>query len=286
MKLSYYVLSGLISMNFCASAFADDNSSSQSSNESQQVASQPLISDGTLIEVDELGLSITPPTGWEVIKNEYNLSFVIQEPKKENEKPNYKDPKFQRHITVAAMHSSSPIDDKRAAELEAELVKKSSDSALISDFTVFDRKFFDYKGKDDGLVLYSTLKINQFDMMQMHVLLSGESKQFLLTYTDLAKRFQADESTLTSVWQTMTTVDVLGFSPIRYMKEIQLSSGIAGGLFVVLATVLYRRRKDRISFERFHSELDSGSFDGDFDSLESDGWSLDAQPVSYAENNL
>ena len=222
------------------------------------VESKTFISDGSVIPLDNLGITIAPPAKWEVVTNGGSLSVVMREQREPA--PAYEKPKYQRNITVAAIHKSSPIDEQRATELKAELIKNFSSDSLVSNFTILEHKFFDYRGKNDGLLIYSNLNVGEYPMMQMHVLVSGEQKQFLLTYTDLAERFS--DSTVgfyEKAWASMVSTQVTGLSPNR-MDAYMRYGALAGGVFMFgLVGILFRRKASKYDYSSDADQLmDSG----------------------------
>lgn len=217
------------------------------------VASQTFKSDGGAVSLENLGVTITPPAGWEVSTNTGSLSVVMSEPRQEA--PAYEKPKYQRNITVAAMHQASPIDEKRATELKADMMKTFGADPLVSNFQIIEHKFFNYRGKNDGLLVYSSLNIGDYPMMQMHVLVSGQAKQFLLTYTDMADRFSDQkDGSYEAAWNSIVSVEVTGASPNRYEAYMRYGAGAGGFLMLCIALLLIRRRATRVDYG---SEADS-----------------------------
>lgn len=251
----------------------------QAAEASQTVASQTFKSDGGAVSLENLGVTITPPAGWEVSTNTGSLSVVMSEPRQEA--PAYEKPKYQRNITVAAMHQASPIDEKRAEQLKAEMIKTFGADPLVSNFQVIEHKFFNYRGKNDGLLVYSSLSIGEYPMMQMHVLVSGQAKQFLLTYTDMADRFSDQkDGSYEAAWNSIVSIEVTGASPNRYEAYMRYGAGVGGFLMLGLALLLIRRRATRFDYG---SEADamieaddsvSGMATSVFSTL-AGGWKLD-----------
>lgn len=205
------------------------------------VESKTFVSDGSTTTLENLGITIAPPAGWEVVTNNGSLSVIMREQREPA--PAYEKPKYQRNITVAAIHKSSPIDETRANELKEELTKSFSSDSLVSEFSIREHKFFDYRGTNDGLLVYSDLKVGEYPMMQMHILVSGAEKQFLLTYTDLADRF-ADPTNgfYEKAWASMVSTQVTGLSPNR--MDTYYKYGAIGGGFLMFGLVgLLMRRK-------------------------------------------
>jgi hypothetical protein len=209
--------------------------------------SRTFVSDGTPVALETLGIKITPPAGWEVSVNDGSLSVVLREPKVTT--PSYDKPKYQRNITVAAIHRASPIDETRAAELKNEMATTFGADSLVSSFQVIEHKFFNYRGANDGLLVYSSLNIGEYPMMQAHVLLSGQEKQFLLTYTDLAERFANEQDgAFAQAWSTMVSTDVTGLAPQRYEAYARYAAAGGGVFFLFGALWFLRRRVTRVDF--------------------------------------
>ena len=116
-----------------------------------------------------------------------SLSVILTEPK--DPKPSYDKPKYQRNITVATAHRSTPIDEKRAEQLVEQMKEKFGKDAFITDFQILETRFFNHRGTNDGLLVYTSLNLGEYPMMQMHILVSGNENQFLVSYTDLPDRF-------------------------------------------------------------------------------------------------
>jgi hypothetical protein len=202
-----------------------------------------FVSDGAPLEFQKSGLKITPVTGWEMVTDSGNLTLIMQEPEDSNVV--YDKPTFRRNITVATIQNPSPIDQQRAKEFSEEMTGIFAKDGMSKDFKILEHKFFNYKGKDDGLIVYSTFRMrDEFDMMQMHILISGEEKQFLMTYTDLAERF-SEEAMFNKAWQSMVSAEVQGIAPKRYAGFIKY--GALGGIFFMSVAVFgfVRSRKAR-----------------------------------------
>jgi len=206
------------------------------------------VADGSPLNLDNLGMSITPPKGWEVQTQNGSLSVIMREPAVANAQPG--ETKYQRNITIAAIHKASPIDEKRATELKAELMSKFGSDGSLSDFKVGEHKFFNFHGNNDGLLVYSTMTVREFPMMQMHILVSGKDKQFLLTYTDLASQFGAEKDpAYAAAWDSMVSIQVKGQAPTRF--DLYKNHLIAGGtgLFLLLVGWILRRRAANVDFK-------------------------------------
>ncbi len=199
------------------------------------------------INIEKLGLSLTPPAGWEVKEDMGGLTLFIEEPKKEVK--NFSKPIFQRNITLATIHEAAPIDEIRAQELRKQLEEKFSKDASVKNFQVLEHRFIDHKDKNDGLIIYTSYTTGEFDMMQMHLLISGEEKQFLTTYTDLASDFgKNDSGAYNEAWKSMTSIQVKGESPKRYFQLVRYGVLGLGGLVFLCLLWFLRRRANNIDY--------------------------------------
>ena len=211
-------------------------------------------SDGSPFTMSELGVVINPPKGWQVSTQTGSLSLVMREPAVANVAPGQT--KYQRNITVAAIHKASPIDEKRAEQLKAELIRSFGSDPSVSDFKIMEHKFFNYHGNNDGLLVYSSLNIREFSMMQMHVLVSGQDKQFLMTYTDLANQFGTEKDpSFAAAWDSMVSIQVNGQAPSRIdqYKPYAITGASAFGL--LLLGWFLRRRASNVDYKGVADEL-------------------------------
>jgi len=160
------------------------------------------------------------------------------------------------------MHEAAPIDEIRATAFEEEFLKMISRSGAMQDFKFNEHRLFDYKGEKDGLVFFAQHMANGFQMMQMIILVSGESKQYLLTYTDLASRF-SEQQAYDAAWKSMTSIEVPGIAPKRYMREMKIGGAIAGGLLVIILPFAFARlssqRRIRKMVNALENDWDKGS---------------------------
>ena len=247
-----------------------------------------FVSDGTMIGIERLGIAIAPPAGWEVVTDASDLSLVMQEEK--DEKPDYKNAKYRRNITVAAIHESSPIDDKRALELKKEMTETFSKDSVVGDFQILEHRFFNYRGENDGLLVYSSLKVNEYEMMQMHILVSGAEKQFLLSYTDLAERFtQAGNAEFEAAWTSMNSIEVTGSAPNRFEQYYEPAAYGGTAAVLLLSLLIIRRRRSRHDYMADVEELglDSDDFSNHSAMATMNGkWKLGGESSSQDEEEF
>lgn len=230
--------------------------------------SSSFVSDGTPYKFDQDRATISPIKGWNVEPKGSGMALVMKEVLPEaapNAPKDYSQPLFARNITVMAYNEASPIDEERAAEFKEQFLKMAQKQGSMPDLQFTSHKFFNFKGENDGLVFFTQHTSNGFTMMQMHILVSGASRQYLLTYNDLANRFSNQES-YDQAWKAMTSIDVQGVAPVRYVREAKIGGAIAAGfLFLVLpfafARFMSRRRLNSL-VSSLQDEWDSGAVSG------------------------
>lgn len=257
-----------------------------------QPTPRTFISDGQLFAMDEIGFSIIPPATWEVSTYESSMTMVMREPK--DDKPSYDKPKYQRNITVTSIAKASPIDESRAIELEASMTKRASEDSSIQNFKVIEHKFFNYRGENDGLLVYSSMDLGEYKMMQMHVLVSGEEKQFLMTYSDLAERFSdAADTNFAKAWSSIVSTTVKGLTPNRQEKMVRVGSIAAGALLLLLTVFFIRRRQnksryanDADAFEDFDSVNNDGEATGSMIATLANGWRIGSKVANASADDL
>jgi hypothetical protein len=202
------------------------------------------------------GVNIKVPQGWEVAPGTAGVSLLLQEPapdmqaiEKQAAKTGKPQTTFRRNITVAAIHQPSPIDEQRATELRTELASRFGQGSSVKEFQVTEHKFFNYRGKNDGLVAYTSMLLSDVPVMQMHILVSGAEKQYLLTYTDLAESLTNPANpSFEAAWNSMVSIEVEGAAPQRidYLKIAQATGGGLGLLIVAFIGFRLLRRSNPI----------------------------------------
>jgi hypothetical protein len=236
------------------------------------------ISNGTVINLDD-DVSLSPIAGWKIDRKASGMSLVMKEVLPAPVGAiDYSKPIFARNITVMTLPSARPMDSASVEEVKADISKMISRQGALTDFRFTDVKSFDYKGKNDGLVLYSQLTVNKFSMMQMQIVISGEKNAYLLTYSDLAANF-ANPATYDAAWKSMTSITVDGVAPVRYEKEVTTGITVFAGMVVLFAPLLFLRwlsaRRIRILAEELQYDWDHGAKKSDADYELSDIHSLD-----------
>ncbi|WP_141735378.1 hypothetical protein [Oligoflexus tunisiensis] len=209
----------------------------------------PRIAEGRPWMAPEIGLTLTPPTGWLIQPNHRGKTLVLQPVRTQEKIKDYSKPTYDRNITVAVMHEARPIDETEALSLRKKLEVDFGQAPGVRDFQVLEHRFIDYRQKADGILLYTAFLLNGFPMSQMHIFISGSKNSALLTYTDLTDAFQNNEEAMTQAWNAMISAELEGVAPKRY--EELLYTGSALGLMLVsgFLVVLLRRRSAHKMYE-------------------------------------
>jgi hypothetical protein len=246
------------------------------------------IADGSPIEITP-GVTIKPINGWNLERKAAGMALVMKEvlPTSSATPTDYTKPIFARNISVMTLSKSRPIDSKAIAELKAEITKMILRDPSLSDFSFTEAKLFDYKEKNDGVVLFSQLTVNNYQMMQMQIVISGSEKSYLLTYSDLAANF-SNPTTFDAAWNSMTSIVVPGLAPKRYYKEMLLGGALSGGFLALVAPFFLIRwrtsRKIRKLAEELQYDWDHGALKTDADYELSEIGQLEAtRPVKHNE---
>lgn len=230
----------------------------------QEATPSQFISDGSVVRFDQDRASLVPIPGWQVEPKGAGMALVMKEviTADPNAPVDYSKPLFARNISVLTLNHPSPIDESRAASFQEEYMSLATRDGVMKDLQITSHKFFNYKGENDGLVFFAQHTANGFQMMQMMILISGEEKQYLLTFTDLASQFANPES-YDAAWKSMTSILVPGVAPKRYMKEMKISGAVAGGLALIILPFGFARlssqRRIRKMIDELQADWDNGA---------------------------
>jgi len=209
------------------------------------------------VVIPEAGVRITPPEGWSASRDVAQLTLVMKEPG--DPKPSYDKPKYQRNVTLMTLHQSSPMDFARMEEFKQELTKQFSQGGSTSNFQIVDSKIFDYRQNISAILVYSSIHIGEYPMMQMHVLVSGKDKQYVMTYTDLAERFnQTNDPAFSAVWASMMSIEVEGTPPTRFEQRLGFYLGGGGIFMIAMAMGLWSFARSRTSYRHYADLAVSG----------------------------
>lgn len=261
--ISKVLLMGFLGLSFTAFAGAGGDFLSKLMSEGKAMVEGTFQSDGSKVYSTGPLFSITPPQGWAVTHGPGGNSptLIMQEPEQKFVKGS-KDPIFRRNITVSLIQQSAPIDDVRLKSFKEDLEKKFGNNSLTRNFQVIETRFGNWKGTKDAIIAYAGWLAGDIQMMQMHILVSGNDHQYMMSYTDMASRFLPESEQMTAAWNTMMSLDLDGAAPSRYTSVI-IGGSIALsilGLLMFSRSLRRRRHYQLLSDEGFEGEVSKSEF--------------------------
>ena len=215
----------------------------------------PRTADGNPVTIEELGITINPLADWEISHNNLGMSLILQAPKSTEiicDKITYRP-----NLTVVAVHEPRPIDELTAKELKEDLKETISKGSGVKNIEIDEQhRFFDYRGTSDGLIIYSAFTFGDAKMRQIHTFVSGDKKQFHLTYTDLAEELEKDQ-VFENAWKMISSFQVTGEAPARF-ESLKLGIGVLILITACFSVLFYKRRRDfNRALNDFQDEPDS-----------------------------
>ena len=202
-----------------------------------------VVSNGSRVNIEASGFSITPPEGWEVRLDVGNAPILMEAQKQAGTA-------YQRSVQVMAFKGPKFIDSTTAKEIEQLLVRKFSESsAAIEDYRIRNNTDIEMADGRKGILFYSEFKFDGTPLMQAHVLVSSRTGHLIATYTDLAEHFEREENQafLAEAWATMTSLELDSSTPGRF--EGPIAAGVAifviSGFLGVFFLVRYRMARKR-----------------------------------------
>lgn len=190
-----------------------------------------FIAQGEAVEIPDAGFTITPPIGWEVQRNTTGASLLFEAPKVEGA-PGVVT--FQPSIRIMTINEPRPIDDMTKEEYSEIIQEKNSALGGVSNFNIRSADKVTLQNGVEGFLYYTEFTLGSTPMMQMHILVSSETKHFLMTYLDLASVFETEGSpALATAYTSMQSV-VLDSKPADRFAKYYVWGGVALALIVFL----------------------------------------------------
>jgi hypothetical protein len=209
------------------------------------------ISDGTRISLPEKGLSIVPPTGWEVHRKYPNTTLLLQVPYK-------KGMEYQRTIQVMRFSGGVPIDDVSGHEFNEIIEQKYSQAeGSISDYRMRNHMVTTMGDSSKGILFYSEFMLQETAIMQAHILVSSADNHYLMTYTDLASHFEGEKASefLTTAWDSMISSKLESEAPVRMRVPIVFAFAFGFSILMVLLVLSVRKYKAGRGYESIMGEV-------------------------------
>lgn len=218
-----------------------------------EAASLPdrFIANGERISVAEKGISIVPPTGWEVHANVSGSTLLFQVPKQPGMV-------YQRTIQVMAFSGARPMDQMTEEDFANEITKNfSGENGMSSGYQIHNRQSVELENGTKGILFYAGFNMGDVPMMQMHILVSSRDRHYLMTYTDLAEHFDSDKNSgyLDAAYSSLISAQVDSNPPMRFEATVMIFVGL--GLFMALLGVIRLLQVQRSKKFRDEAEKDS-----------------------------
>ena len=212
-----------------------------------------FIANGEEVEIPNLGFSLTPPTGWEVIRNGSGASLLFQAPKP-NEKPGVVT--YQANIRVMAFDDPRPMDDSTKDEFNKIILDKYSViSSRVSNYLIRSAEKVQLSNGTNAYLYYAEFMFDTTPTMQMHILVSNAHHHFLMTYTDMASVFEAQDSPgLAIAYTSMQSVKLDSVPPERFTKYYYFGGALLALFFLMITVRIVRVQKMKRLGERIESE--------------------------------
>ena len=251
-----------------------------------------IASDGSPVTLNDRGFSVTPPKGWEYRTDLPNLSLVLQAPKEKGQT-------YQKSIQVMVRNTPVAIDETTAVQFEAELTKVFGKSMTnVTDFHIRNHELVELTNGTKAILYYTGMNLDGFNLMQIHVVASSDTKHFIATYTDLAEFFDkgTDSPVLMTAWTALSSLQFSGAAPQRFEMPIRVFAVIGGIILIgillsvgrtLMATVRYRKLTTGMDAEEngYEDEGTDGSSHGseEFKMVPSEQPSSIKRPIGFGD---
>jgi hypothetical protein len=216
-----------------------------------------MVSDGNRVTVKEGDFSIVPPRGWEVYTHLPSLTLLMQVPHQAGQK-------YQRTIQVAAFSGPRYVDEVTAREYEDIIVRKFSQATTsVEGYRIRNHMVIEMADGRDGLLFYTEFQIGGVPLMQAHVLVSSQTRHYLMTYTDVAEHFENDAASqfLTEAWDSMISVQLATRTPTRFESALFIGGGGLALLFLGATWMVFRRWRSGRQYREYAEGRGLGDVD-------------------------
>ncbi|MBP6218259.1 MAG: hypothetical protein KA436_06710 [Oligoflexales bacterium] len=219
-------------------------------------ADGPVLSDGKIIEVKAKEFSIAPPIGWQIQKESWNISLLLQGPPQKREKTPHGDKtlSYQRNIQVLAFHGALDFDERTIQDFKITLAEQYSKLPFVKDFKVQSSDSVVLADGADAVLFYTDFFMAETPMMQAHLLVSSPSRHYVISFTDFAENLLGgmDSPHFKEAWDSMKSFHTeLRPSSSGFYSLSAVLLGVIAALFI--AGVIFNRRRKK---EVFEDEMD------------------------------
>ena len=152
--------------------------------------------------------------------------------------------KYRPSFSIRTVHHPSPIDEQRKKQFIEEITHQFTEAVPHKEFQILNSTDYQTLQPSQAYVVYSSYVSSGLDIIQIHVLLSSATEQFILSYSDLDELFRTDSERAQIPWQMIGSFEVQGNPSPRYAGLVLYGSlSILILLIVIIRSLIYRRRQ-------------------------------------------
>ncbi|MFK7872746.1 MAG: hypothetical protein AB8C84_06175 [Oligoflexales bacterium] len=242
------------------------------------LAQEDIISDGSVLHIEDKEFKVTPPIGWEVHNSDGRSGLLLQ-------KPFVEGMKYQPNIRVMTFQEPKYIDDYTADQFEETLIERfSKSSSSIQNYIVRNNQMVNMADGREAILYYTQFTFDKTELMQAHLLISGVERHYLISYTDLTENFeentQSEGSPLQKAWSSITSVTLESDGPTRFQSPRSLLITTILIIFILCFTWFIRRRKAINKYQK----IDDDDDDDDDDEFNTEDDDVETN-IDYSNNS-
>ncbi len=275
-----------LGLTICGLAHAEASGTPPAVPAATPAAPSTFIANGERIEIKEAAFTIVPPSGWEVLKNFSGASYYFQAPKIEAE-PGVVT--YQSNIRVMVLNEPKPIDDTTKDEVGKLIVDKNGALPGITNYAIRSADKVTLQGGAEGFLYYTEFSLGSTPMMQMHIMTSSATKTFLMTYTDLASVFEAENSPgLTTAYTSLQSATVDSKPAERFAQYYVVGGGVLALILLLIIIRVIRGFNMKRLGEKIESEdpSDTARSDDDDDDPYSDAVEIQSSVARIDDEDM
>lgn len=185
----------------------------------------------------EIDFAMLPPSGWQQKKHLAGRSAVFEAPESDG---------YRATLAVQLNYQPVYFDKTGIEEITEEIVQKvARQGGTIPDFEVLKSELVRNAEGRGALLVYTTFSIETVRLMQAHLVLSNDSGHIVISFTDIASRFNFNDTQTAfhQAWKSMMSASLSGPTPRRYvdlMKYSIYALFFMAGIMVILAVRRHR----------------------------------------------
>ena len=207
------------------------------------------------VELPQKELSIQIPDGWSVLKDIPKTTLFL-------EPAELSPQEYKRNIQVFTFRGSKYIDQQSSHGIAEDLINKfSAKDSIVSDFQLREHELIQLNNGNQALLFYADFTLADTPMMQAHLVFSGESFNYLISFTDVASHFGQDDASrniIDQVWNTFLSATTATKAPNRFSMAdlILLCSSCAFLVLLISGVRRWRMRWHEKRYQAFEADME------------------------------